>query len=69
MEELQVFGTEYRVCKDISERQQLGIKKYGVTVENNDLNTREWLQHMYEELLDAAIYAKRCIEQLDKKNS
>lgn len=50
---------EAAVCKDIKARQRKGVVKYGVTVANNSLTQREWLTHLYEELLDAAIYAKR----------
>lgn len=57
-----------RVCLDIAARQQLGMKKYGTTVEENPLPTKAWLQHAYEEALDMAIYLKRTIEELDKKN-
>lgn len=60
-----VTGTEARVCADIARRQQLGLQKYGTTVEANPLALRQWLQHHYEELLDAAIYARRCIEDID----
>jgi hypothetical protein len=35
-------------------------------VANNPLELRAWLQHQYEELLDAAIYCRRAIEELDK---
>ncbi len=59
-------GTEARVCSDIAMRQQLGLKKYGTTIENNPLTLREWLQHAYEECLDQANYLKRAIEELDK---
>lgn len=59
-------GTEARVCADIAMRQQLGLKKYGTTIENNPLTLREWLQHAYEECLDQANYLKRAIEELDK---
>lgn len=59
-------GTEARVCDDITERQALGISKYGTTVEQNPLPLRQWLQHAYEEALDLAIYLKRSIEQLDR---
>lgn len=58
-------GTEARVCADIARRQQLGIAKYGRTVEANPLQLREWLQHAYEEALDQAIYLRRSIEELD----
>jgi len=62
----ELSGTEKAVCNDIAERQQLGVKKYGTTVEDNPLELREWLQHAYEETLDKAIYLKRVICEMDK---
>ena len=62
-----VTGTEARVCEMIAARQRLGVAKYGMTVAGNPLELREWLQHQLEELLDAAIYCQRAIEQLDKQ--
>lgn len=61
-----VTGTEAAVCADIFKRQQLGIAKYGVTVADNPLHLRAWLQHAYEETLDQAVYLKRAIEELDQ---
>ena len=58
-------GIEAEVCQDIAERQKRGIAKYGVTVEMNRAELQEWIQHMYEELLDAAIYAKRIIREIE----
>ena len=58
-------GTEKRVCEDIARRQEIGIKKYGKTVENNPLNLKQWLQHAYEETLDKAVYLKRAIEEIE----
>jgi hypothetical protein len=60
-----VSDTEHIVISDIKARQALGIKKYGTTVASNQLSLREWLQHQYEELLDAAIYCKRAIQEID----
>lgn len=59
-------GTEARVCADIANRQKAGISAYGMTVEQNPAKLREWLSHQYTELLDAAIYCKRAIEEMDK---
>jgi hypothetical protein len=56
---------EYRVAEDIFRRQATGLKKYGVSVKDNPLPLRDWLQHQYEELLDAAIYCRRAIEEID----
>ena len=58
-------GTEAEVCLDISRRAAMGLNKYGVTVAENPAGLREWLTHQYEELLDAAIYCKRAIAELD----
>ena len=60
-------GTEALVCADIARRQQMGVKKYGTTVAENPLEIRAWLQHGYEEALDLAVYLKRAIMDLDKK--
>jgi hypothetical protein len=54
------------VCEDIKRRQHLGLAKYGTTVANNPLTLREWLLHQYSELLDAAIYARRAIDEIDR---
>lgn len=57
-------GTEARVCDDITERQALGLNKYGQTVANNPLTLKQWMQHAYEEALDMAIYLKRAMEEM-----
>ena len=56
---------EQQVCEDIMSRQKVGVKKYGMTLALNPLTLRQWLVHNYEELLDAALYSKRAIEQMD----
>lgn len=59
--EAQPSGTEAQVCADIASRQQKGIAKYGTTVADNPLSFQQWLTHLYEEMLDAAVYAKRLL--------
>lgn len=61
-DELKPTGTEFKVCVDIAKRQAHGLNKYGVTVADNPLSELQWLQHFYEELLDAAVYTKRLID-------
>lgn len=63
-----VQGTEARVCDDIAQRQRRGISKYGTSVEGNPLPLKAWLQHAYEEHLDAAIYLRRALEQLERED-
>jgi hypothetical protein len=58
-------GIEAEVCRDIATRQQVGIAKYGVTVAENPLELRQWLQHAYEECLDQAVYLRRAIAEIE----
>jgi hypothetical protein len=62
-------GIEALMCVDIAKRQELGIKKYGTTLADNPLELKEWLEHQYQELLDAALYCKRAIVQIENKES
>jgi hypothetical protein len=50
---------ENRVAERIIERRNKGIEKYGVGVERKDLSTEQWLTHLQEELMDAAVYIER----------
>ena len=38
-------------------RSRVGLKKYGVTLDREDLTPVEWVQHLREELADALNYA------------
>ena len=55
------------VIKDLTDREKVGFKKYGTTVDRTDLTEVDWLQHAYEEALDMAVYLKKIIQ--DKKLS
>jgi len=61
-------GIEAMVCEDIARRQVVGLNKYGISVADNPLLLEAWLQHQYEELLDAAVYCKRALEELKKES-
>lgn len=56
------------VRDDLLKRSRHGIAKYGVTLDRNDLTLEQWLNHQYEELLDAALYCKRAIVKLREKS-
>ena len=47
------------VIRKMYQRSQVGIKKYGTTMERDDLSFSEWLMHLQDELLDAAIYCMK----------
>lgn len=42
--------------KFLRDRSNVGQKKYGVTLDRDDLNPVEWVQHLREELADALNY-------------
>lgn len=50
---------EDKVVQAILKRAETGERKYGVTMERGDLSLLEWLQHLQEELLDAAVYVEK----------
>ena len=50
---------EDEVCEEIQERAKVGLKKYGVTMERDDLTHDEWLEHLQHELMDAIVYVQR----------
>jgi hypothetical protein len=53
------------VRQDLLDRSEVGIKKYNTTLDRNDLETEEWVQHAYEELLDGALYLKRLLRDIN----
>lgn len=57
------------VRDDLLRRSEVGIAKYGVTLDRTDLSIRDWLQHAYEETLDQANYLKRAIMEIDRVNT
>jgi len=50
------------------ERSQRGIKKYNTTLEREDLNLIDWLNHLQEELMDATLYVEK-LKAVAKENS
>lgn len=50
------------IVEDLYDRRRKGLEEYGVTVDDADLSKQEWLQHLYEELLDACIYIKKYLK-------
>ena len=48
-------------------RMQAGYNKYGVTTERTDIDLMGWLQHLQEELLDAAVYVQRLKKEVNNE--
>lgn len=60
---------EESVAKQLLDRADIGKKKYGVTMERDDLSLLEWLQHLQEELMDATVYVEKLKEVVRKNDS
>jgi hypothetical protein len=58
---------EDEVCKKIMMRAEIGKRKYGVTMERDDLTLVEWMRHLSEELMDALVYIEKQIQMLEEK--
>lgn len=52
------------VIADLRDRADIGFKKYGCTIDDSP---DDMLQHLYEEILDAAMYIKTRIRQEKKR--
>ena len=47
------------VKEKFEQRSQTGIQKYNTTLERDDLNFLDWLNHLQEELMDATLYIEK----------
>ena len=47
------------VIDRLQQRAETGLQTYGVTTERQDLSLLDWLTHLQDELLDAAVYVQR----------
>lgn len=47
------------VIESFKNRSEVGILKYGKTLDRNDLTFLQWIQHAQEELMDAILYLEK----------
>ena len=55
------------VMTKFHERSQVGIKKYGTTLERDDLSAIEWLNHAQDEVMDLCLYLERLKREIKGK--
>jgi len=53
-----------KVMTKYYERSEMGVKKYGTTLENNSLPLMAWLNHLQEELMDATLYIEKLKQEI-----
>jgi hypothetical protein len=47
------------VIQKFQQRSELGIKKYGLTLDRQDLSVLDWITHAQEELMDGILYLEK----------
>jgi hypothetical protein len=47
------------VIESFKKRSEIGIQKYGKTLDRNDLRFLQWIQHAQEELMDGILYLEK----------
>lgn len=52
------------VIEQLTNRMEVGYNKYGTTTERTDIDLMSWLQHLQEELMDAAVYIERLKKEI-----
>ena len=55
---------EDAVMKKIYKRSLVGERKYGVSMERQDLTLKEWLIEAQQEAMDQAVYLEKAIQEL-----
>lgn len=57
------------VRQKLLDRSQVGIKKYGTTLERQDIDLAGWLSHLQQELMDACVYLERVIHDTNQQSN
>ena len=52
------------VIEKFQKRSEVGIKKYGVTLDREDLDLEAWLLHFQEEMQDGILYVERALKEI-----
>jgi len=47
------------VINQFRERSEVGIKKYGLTLDRTDLSTLDWINHAQQEAMDFVLYLEK----------
>lgn len=55
------------VIKQFKDRSEVGIAKYGVTLNRDDLSTLEWINHAQQEAMDFCLYLERLKQEFNNQ--
>jgi hypothetical protein len=76
----EIFNSEFneRATKDkhvnsvidkFKTRSEIGLLKYGTTLERKDLRLIDWINHLQEELMDATLYCEKLKQITNETNT
>lgn len=54
----------HSVIEKFQKRSEIGIKKYGTTLDRTDLSILEWINHAQEEHMDAILYLEKLKKEI-----
>ena len=54
------------VVNQFKERSEVGIKKYGTTLDRKDLTTLDWINHAQQEAMDFVLYLEKLKKEYEK---
>ena len=55
-----------KLGKRILERAEVGYKKYGTTMERDDITIEGWWGHRQEEVMDTLVYSEKMLTEIRK---
>jgi hypothetical protein len=54
------------VIEKYKDRANVGLTKYGTNLDRTDLNTKDWAEHLQQELMDAVLYLEKLKQEIKK---
>ena len=55
----------FSIIQQFQKRSEVGMAKYGVSLDRTDLSLLQWIQHAQEEHMDAILYLEK-IKQIEQ---
>lgn len=56
----------FRIIQKFRERSDVGQKKYGTTLDRQDLELLDWITHLQEEMMDAILYCEKLKDENER---
>jgi hypothetical protein len=57
------------VVNKYKDRAHTGLQKYNTTLDREDLNELQWLNHLQDELMDASLYVQKLKQIIEKRKN